>query len=218
MVPRTFRFWIDASDDRIKRRVLRAVRDLGWEPIRDPGRSAGTVVFGDEGLRVFEGDSVIVLATRPLRASAFRGLVEGRAIAVRLDLLDADYIERGCSIEGGFRARGDLRTVLMASPLLAAIPKRLIGAFVDNPGRCRSLKDAARELGKSTAVTREVVHQAGFRRTVHLWTTVRAEAWRWFVRTGVPAHCFQTHLGITDPSTFRRSCRRAAYPSAQLRP
>jgi len=90
----------------------------------------------------------------------------------------------------------------------------VVVAFLEHPAGMVRLTDLRRALAPlSRQAAQRLVRVCGFTRAEHLFTALRSAAWALLMDRGVPHGVAEGYLGITDRTSFRRACRRAAVPT-----
>ena len=194
----------------LRRRVAQALDALGLygeEPAEAPAGSP--VLITDQVTGNHDKQVILIVERRRLDDAACRMIALGRALPLSVERLDALALEGLMLGSRNGRDTPTLHRVLLDQARKLSLPSSLISAFLRGPSHYRTLQDAATAMEKSAHYARNVLVHAGIRRAEHMWTAMRAESWRWFTGLDLPSCSFERWLGITDRSTFRRSCVRA---------
>jgi len=213
------RILVSATSPQVCHRLADCLRDLGVDfQLVDPQRletsgQAETLFVLDcavlEMLSRCPARTIVVFVGSVCPLTALQLIATGRVVPLRYEDLDPIKMCRAIIRCVASNGTSGLVAHLCSRRIFAAVPRRIISAFVLHPELPTGLADLCRVLGVSPTSGREIVHLAGFRRAEHLFAALRYESWQWFAGHGFERSVFEDYLGITDRSHFRRACKRA---------
>ncbi len=215
---------VSAQDHRVVRRLERVLKDV---------RLRYRVVAPGELSQVRERDVIYCLGSRlASQLPALPGptviLVSGAAIVdadmvrvaaqgavfLRLDDVSGPTVLRAAISAALGTDIDSVSRVLASRDEFSRLAPQIIEQFLRDPQRMQRRRDLQRAFPSlSRERAQAVVHASGFDRAEHLFTALRLATWGLLIDRGLDRGHVEHYLGISDRTTFRRSCYRAGVPT-----